>query len=433
MYQPLTKEQYQKAVKSGFTLQQIISNEKIRKEKSSNILPAKQQEVVNKNGMSWDNEQGVVQKEPVKEPSLGDYAKQILPSIPQAVNEFSAGVSKGVGRTVVDVAQLAKGAFDVANKINPVTKLMEKIPVIKKANEAISNTGDKALNYAKEKLQPSNIGEEIGGYAETAAEFLAPAKLAKMAVETPNEIKALKLSVDELKKINPKKLSWLSKDVLSEGKTVGGILKSKAYAIPEKTKQLATEFKDILKGSPEKIRANAENLGKDLYKKTLNLFEGSEKAVNKNQFLNTMKNVVKKDLDTVYDSEYQAKQAAEKAVEKLKKYITKGTNKGIEEARMKWYSEAKNASGKLTNANKVIHDSIKSFVRETLPEEKKIAYDAYKKTMAKTYDIEEIMKARIKTAVEKGESTVKKVKKVLPYIGGAAIAEGFKKLFTGKY
>lgn len=244
--------------------------------------------------------------------------------------------------------------------------------------------------------------------------------------------KALELSPEELAKVNGKKLDWLSKDVLSTGKTKGGLLKSKTYEMPQKMKDLGTEFKDILKGTPEQIRLNAENTGKGLRQNILDLFSNNEKAINQNQFVSKLKKAVADDTNIVYDTVKQQKETVDKAVKSFSKYITRGTNKGLEEANTKWYSESKNASGKLSDANKVIQKVIKTTIKDTLPEEQKTAYDTLKTKMAKLYDIQEIMKAKVKASV--GTSVLKNVANKLKIPAGTiATYEGAKKLITGQW
>ena len=351
------------------------------------------------------------------------------------------------------------GATNVVKQINPVlgsvlqTKTGQQVAVgtVKSGMTGLKESEKPFLqpfastanvNFSETPLTPAVKAQpsagEAAGEALNAGLTAFGLKEAKPAVALAKKLlpeeksvaeKALTLSSDELKNVNTKKLKWLSEDALSEGKIIGGKIKSTAYAIPKKIKTLSTEFGDILKGTPEEIRGKAETLGKGLYQKTLELFKDNEQALNKNQLLSKMKNAIINDANTVYSSEYEAQQTAEKALNKFSQFVKKGTNKGLEEARQAWYAEAKNASGKLSDANEVIHNIIKKTIKETLPEEKQAIYDAYKQTMAKTYDIEEIMKAKTKTAVRQGKSVLKTVGKVAGTVAaGYGLLKGAEKI-----
>jgi len=365
--------------------------------------------------------------------TVGDTIRELPTSVVPAVGQFATGVAKGIGRTVVDAVKMAKPAVDFMQQSNPLTQVIQnEFPAVKKANQAVSSGIDKGLEYASSKLQATTPGEKTAGYAETAAEFLLPGKIIKEVADTSKEAKALQLTEEELKKINPKKLDWLTKDALSTGKTVGGIIKKKAYEMPQKLVELQNEFKSILKGSPEEMRAGAEKLGKTFKDETLKLFDGNETAINEKTLVNKLEKAVADNTKTIYDSEMQRAETVKKSIKSFTKYVEKGTNKGLEEARMKWYAESKNATGKLSDANKVIHDVLKTAIKDTLPEEEKAAYDIMKTRMAKLFDVQEILKAKIKASI--GQSTLGKVidKAKIP-AGVLAAGEGARKLITGQW
>ena len=110
-YTPLTKEQYDSARRAGFTPDQIIANEQVRKSKEAE---------------------------------------------PSGIIEGAKGFLKGAGRSAVNIlkaAQTGPGLFTNMPAKEPITA---------------------ALNVAEEKLQPTNMAQKIGGYIETGAEILAP-------------------------------------------------------------------------------------------------------------------------------------------------------------------------------------------------------------------------------------------------------------------
>ena len=236
--------------------------------------------------------------------------------------------------------------------------------------------------------------------------------------------KELQLTADELKAVNGKKLETLSKDALSEGKTVGGILKKKAYDVADKVKPLYDEFKHVLTGEkPEENVQNIRNYQKQLYQESLDLFKGNEKAVNKTTVTKTLKDAIKNDPDAIYGKD--TKEVSDKAVNKFLSYVKKGTNKGLEQARNKWYSSVKKVSDdKLSSANKTLHTAIKQVIKDSLPEESQKAYDAAKTTIAKANDVKEILKAKVKASI--GKSTIQKI---APYAKGAAGLAGLDWLY----
>jgi len=275
-------------------------------------------------------------------------------------------------------------------------------------------------------------GTEIASVFMPIGETSAVGRVSNLAKNIPRENKALQLTMEELGKINGRKLDWLTKDSLSAGGTKGGIFTPKKYVMPEKIKQLTNEFIDILEGTPEKIRLNAEILGKNFKDKTLNLFNGDEKLINKQTLIKTMEKAVANDTKAVYDTTMQRSQVVKKSVKSFIDKVEVGTNKGLEEARLRWYSEAKNAQGKLSDANKVIHTVIKNTIKETLPKAKQEAYDLYKTKMAKLFDIQEIMKAKIKASegTSKVKEFIEKAKVPTALIGAY---EGGKRIITGRW
>jgi len=410
-FQPLTREQYQKALDSGYSPEKIIEFEKRRKAESQNILPGQNQQKPQQNQGFWGN-------------------------LATGIGNLATGIGSGLVSSATDILGMAAGGLKKAAQTQPTygIKPLEKIKQAEVGGlgEIADIEKDVSQKFA-EQGKSLGLAGKAGYYGEKVGEFAIPIgateEVVRGATKIPEEMKALKLSVDELKNINAKKLQWLSKDALSEGETIGGILKSKAYAMPKKMEGLANEFKDILKGSPEEIRAKAANYGKSLYKKTLDLFEGSEKAINENTVRTRLTEALNKDLTTTYASEYEKADVTKKAIDGFINSVEKGTNKGLEEARMNWYAKVKNVSGKLSDANTVIHNAIKNVIKDSLPEEKQAIYDAYKQTMAKSYDIEEIMKAKIKTAVKKGGSLLKTAGKVATGLGIAGgIGAGYEKV-----
>ncbi len=236
--------------------------------------------------------------------------------------------------------------------------------------------------------------------------------------------KELQLTAEELGKVNGKRLEILSKDALAEGKTVGGFLKQKAYDVADKVKPLYDEFKHVLTGEkPEENVQNIRNYQKQLYQKSLDLFKGNEKAVNKTTVTKTLKDAIKNDPDAIYGKD--TKEVSDKAVNKFLSYVKKGTNKGLEQARNKWYSSVKKVSDdKLSSANKTLHTAIKQVIKDSLPEESQKAYDAAKTTIAKANDVKEILKAKVKASI--GKSTIQKI---APYAKGAAGLAGLDWLY----
>lgn len=246
--------------------------------------------------------------------------------------------------------------------------------------------------------------------------------------------KALKLSAEELKKIDPARLATLGKKYLKKiGETSGGLLKGEQYNTSDITGKIASKLEKeglVLDSSkPAKNQKKVFDFMKQNWNKTKELFSGSEKSINKPQLYNRFKKAITEDTSTVYGPELEEVQT--KAIKTFQNYfskVEKGTNLGLEEARNLWYQENAKASGKLSNANQAIHKVIKQVVKETLPEEKKALYDQYKKANAMANDAIEILGSKKEAGL--GKSLVGKIKTGLPWLGAY---EGLRKITTGRW
>jgi hypothetical protein len=372
-----------------------------------------------------------------------------------AGGEIAGAVATPVVKTLLQTdVNLAKGAYnlfapgyikDLVSKVGEKAAQMDIVPKLQalgvktasdwqdfsKKHPVLSGNISGLVNIAS--ILPIGKAVDLGVDAlktgSTAAKDLAKSLLPDAEKQAT---KALSLNPSELKEVNTKRLNWLSEDSLSSGETKQGLFTPKTYTMPKQVKQLATEFKDVLVGTPEKVIQNATELGKGFRQKVLSLFTGSEKAINRDTFLNKVKSAIANDSETIYSTVKEQQQVASKAVANLSKHITTGTNKGIEEGLAKWYSESKNASGLLSNANKVIQKVVKDTVKSTLPAEKAALYDTYKTKMAKLYDVQEIMKAKVKASI--GKSTVQNIANKLKVPAGVIGAwEGGKRLLTGQW
>lgn len=324
------------------------------------------------------------------------------------ITDAGIGVLKGLGRTAVGLTKQAAGSFPPLG----VTGLS---PTVQKKTGEVFAPIDK-------KLQPTNLPQKIGGYAETAAEILIPGSLLAKGVSKAKAIKnALTLNPAELKKLAGSGLQYLSKKEIMKQPTKGGFITEKTYEMPPKVRQLTDEFGDILTGNLEKDRVAAEKLGLQYKEKTLAMFEKSKKAINEKTVRARLKEALNQDKTTTYASEFERKDVTTKAIDNFMNKVKEGTNKGLEEARMAWRSEMKRTDDKLSKANEALHTAIKKTIKETLAEEEQIIYDLYKTKMAKLFDVQKIIDA--KKAASIGTSVLKKYG---PKIGiGAAAIGGY--------
>ena len=340
--------------------------------------------------------------------------------------EVSKGFVKGGVKTLQDINSIAEN-------INPTVKIGRKIEP-----QWAKDVNAKVGKFVDEHSQYSNPKQKIGGALETVAEVLAPeekilglgGKAAK-AYQEGKVLKPLELNAKELLKVNKNKLKYLSKDAMETTKMVGGVIKDKAYGMTEEVKNLATEFKDILKGSnPEKNLKRAQAAGKDYWQKTVKLFEDNKSLINEKTLRAKLEKALHSDTTTSYASKFEKKDVTKKAIDGFINKVKEGTNLGVEQARTVWRKEAAKTTGALSKANDVIHNAVKEVVKESLPKAEQEAYDLYKEKMAKLFDVREILRAK-KAATAGKEALVKTGLKV----GGAvaATAEGAKRLFTGHW
>lgn len=284
---------------------------------------------------------------------------------------FEEGVGKMFGGALDITSLLPSGkAASLAGKIVPGVKLAAK-EVVKNVAPLVEKT---AIKYTAEKAK-----------------------------------KALQMTADELAKINPKRLEYLSKDSLAENaKVVGGILKKKQYDVSEKIKPLIDEFGHLLKSSnPTNNIGNVKKFMKDSYKTTLNLFEGNNPLINKKTAVTKLNNALKNDVNNVYGVDLP--EVSSKTINRFLTHLKEGTAKGWEQARNAWYADVMKVSdNKLSAANKTLHDAIKNVIKSTLPKEKATVYDALKQSVAKANDVKEILKAKVKAGIGE-ESIAKKV------------------------
>lgn len=353
-----------------------------------------------------------------------------------ALESAAIGFGSGVVSGITGLASTGLSLLSGASKLQP-TYGNKVLGSVKEKTSSILSGGAKLTGGVSEKFseygKSQGAAGKVGYYGEKAAELLVPAKAvlgAKKLVSAPKEIKALTLSTKELGKI--KWLDFLKSDNLVKEGTKGGLLTPTRYKVSEAVSKLATEFKDILKGSPNQIMKKAQQLGNEYKNKSLGLFKDSEKLINEKVARKQLEQALHKDLTTTYASGFEKKDVTKKAIESFFSKVKTGTNKGLEEARMAWYSEAKKSSGKLSDANKVLHNAIKEMIERSLPEEKAAIYKLYKNKMAKLFDIQEIQGAKLKTAVEEGGSVLKKGAKAVAGAGGLYGAYEFGKRLLKK-
>ena len=346
----------------------------------------------------------------------GQAVKEVAQTAAEKAPEFGLGFLKGAGKSVIDLAKSAGQTAEVLT--NPIGYASQKAAGLKTPGEAAGEFVSKQAAPIEPQLEPKTPIEKAGAITENIAELAIPAGEAAKGIKEGSKLKeALSLSADELNKVNGKKLEFLSKDSLAEtGKTIGGFLRKKAYDVSDKVKPLLDEFGQHLTGkTPEENVDNIRKFMKDTWQNTKNLFTSNEKAVNESTVRRKLTNALNQDKSTTYATEYEKKNVVRNAVDNFINSVKKGTNKGLEEARNAWYSESKKMTGKLSDANKVLHDAIKTVIKDTLPENEQKLYDEYKKTTAKANDVKEILKAKVKASV--GTS---KYEKLAPYIKGGA-------------
>ena len=383
------------------------------------------------------------QKTAVKE-SLVTQAKNIyekvggfLSKVAQTKQDVEVGFAKGAGRTVVDLYDLA----GQVNKINPASivakkigeKVAEKVPAVKKSQEKVDEVSTKVRSKVDEALKAKNTAQKIGGYIEGVAEVVVPeekilggaSKIAK-SISEGKSIKALALDTAELAKVNKNKLKFLSKEAMETTEMTKGIVKDKAYKMTEKVKELATEFKDVLKhSSVEKNLKSAQAAGKQYWHQTIDLLKQGEKVIPKKDFLSKIEKAVKD--NAVYSTKTELKTLTKNATKAVMDKIKDAENITpaiVEKARAGWSAGIRKADARLSTANDAINTVLKDVVTEHLDDAGKKAYAAMKEKQAKLFDIREILRAK-KAATEGAKSLIKKTAIVGGSIAGGAYA-GYK-------
>lgn len=362
-----------------------------------------------KNELTDYTEQKTIQK-PAETPK-----KEVKSEEQHPLSRYLTGFAKGAGRSVVDLGKFIAGS-------NP-------IPAALGLGKEYKEYIDKTTSDLESKLEPKTSEEKIGGYIETAAELALPSGLIAKATKAPREISkaksALTLSTKELSKISSNQFKKIFGVDKKELETVGGIIKSETKKMPEKVKDLAKEFADILQGNPSENLNKAKSLGKDYWNKTIDLFEGDNRLINEKTIRNHLKKTIEEGI--AFDSPFQKKEILDKTIEPFMKNLKSGTLKGLEEARAKMSSAGRDATGKLKPALDSLHNAVKEIIKENLPEEKKLLYDIYKTKMAKLFDVREVLKA--KNAIVSDTSLLKKAGKAVVGTGLLAGAvEGARRL-----
>jgi hypothetical protein len=350
------------------------------------------------------------------------------------VADVGVGALKGVGRTAKGLSELAGNVGNAYLKSTPLgmavnafqKNTIQKIPAVQNLNKNVSGAINRVSDTINQKLQPTNTAQKIGGAIETVAEFAVPITKLKKISDTKN---ILKLNPAELKKVAGTSLDYLKEKALRKLPVPGGTFRTAEYSMPKQIDELTTEFKQILSNNLEKTRNNAEKLGKQYYDKNLQLFEGNTKAINTNELVKRFSKAISEDEGTLYKTAFERKETVSKAIKSFTKFVENGTNKGLEEARVKWRKSLAGQDGTLNKANEKMHAIIKDVVKGTLPEEKKKLYDLYKNKQAKLFDIQAIIDA--KKAAKVGTSKLKEGLKKIGIAGGGVVAyEGIKKLFN---
>jgi hypothetical protein len=341
---------------------------------------------------------------------------QIQPETRHPLADFGIGALKGAGRSIVDASQMSKSILGLPAKLAGKAAGIEAPGFVQEGNQFNENL----VGKINEGLEPSNKAQKIGGYAETAAEILIPSTWALKATQGARALssarKALTMDAKELAKLSAGKFKKIFNIEKGELETAGGIIKEQYKKMPGKVKELAEEFKDVLQGNPTDNLNKAKELGKGYWKRTLDLFEGEDRLLNEKTIRAYLKNAIEENMS--FDSPFQKKEILEKTIEPFMKQVKTGSLKGLEEARAKLSTISRDTSGKLKPAIDSLNKAIKTIIRENLPEEKKILYDAYKVKMAKLFDVREILKAK-NLVLEKGSAVGNALKKTA--IGGAIV------------
>jgi len=366
--------------------------------------------------------------------SLSAPAQEKQPA--SGVKGFGVGVLKGIGRTALNIVKDREQIMSAIPAVN-VFEIAKNTKIGKKIFSPIINVEDmagQAVENLSSALEYENTAQKAGGYTETAAEFLLPSALATkgaLAATKGSRVlsaakKALTMDSKELQALPGKMFKKIFNLDKAELPKVGGWIKDEVKGMPAKINQLADEFKEVLQGSSSENITKIKELKSSLWKQTLGLFEGSNKSLNEKQIRSAISRAIKEKI--AFLSLFNKKDVLEKTIEPFMKQVKSGTLKGLEEARGKFSIEARDATGQLKQAKQVLHDAVKAYIREQLPESKRVIYDNLKKTHAKAFEVLEILKAKNKYT--SGTSLLKKSVKVIGG-GGAAVwlANEARKLF----
>jgi len=162
MYKPLTKEQYQKAIDSGFSSEQIVEMEKQRKEKSFQTVQS-------------------------------TISQKTTPGIMENLGQVAVGAGKGALSTLTGISSLTERGL--------------KTVLPRQAEKFLGLEPDKTVaeTIIPEKYRtPEGTAQQIGFGAEQIAEFLVPAsKIAKVEKLTIEAIKGAKALPSLAKKVLP--------------------------------------------------------------------------------------------------------------------------------------------------------------------------------------------------------------------------------------
>lgn len=324
-------------------------------------------------------------------------------------SNYLVGGAKALGRTGLDLLKMAKGTSDYLIN-NPITRAVEKnVPLVKKANQAISNAENKLLNTADQKLQATTQKQKVGGYVETAAELALPVLKVAQIRKASKVAGALDMSLDELKQLSAGKFRKIFNMEKGDLETVGGFAKNQAKEMPKKIGELATEFKNILTGDVTKDMRNVKTAKTSLWNRTIKLVEDNNVSVTENEIRKIIGDKINDNV--IFDSVTQQGQTLKKTIDPFIKKIKTLDLKGLEEARGALSSSSRDASGKLKQSIDLLHSAVKDLIKEKLPEGERVVYDALKKEHAKLFDIQDILRAKNSPALLSGTSKLKKAAK----------------------